>query len=71
MSEAQGFEALQKPLVFAGGRSGRAEDRPSTAAPMRPQAEERVARVWIKPGQGPDTINGRDQEVYFAPRACA
>ncbi|WP_293904961.1 30S ribosomal protein S9 [Phenylobacterium sp.] len=25
-----------------------------------------VARVWIKPGKGVITINGRDQEVYFA-----
>src|SRR3954471_15601301 len=25
-----------------------------------------VARVWIKPGSGKFTINGRDQEVYFA-----
>ena len=25
-----------------------------------------VARVWIKPGKGKITINGRDQEVYFA-----
>ena len=25
-----------------------------------------VARVWIKPGKGQITVNGRDQEVYFA-----
>ncbi|MBC6402998.1 MAG: 30S ribosomal protein S9 [Hyphomonadaceae bacterium] len=25
-----------------------------------------VARVWIKPGNGKVTVNGRDQEVYFA-----
>jgi small subunit ribosomal protein S9 len=25
-----------------------------------------VARVWIKPGKGSITVNGRDQEVYFA-----
>ena len=25
-----------------------------------------VARVWIKPGSGKITVNGRDQEVYFA-----
>jgi small subunit ribosomal protein S9 len=25
-----------------------------------------VARVWIKPGKGQITINGRDQAVYFA-----
>lgn len=25
-----------------------------------------IARVWIKPGHGKVTINGRDQETYFA-----
>jgi small subunit ribosomal protein S9 len=25
-----------------------------------------VARVWLKPGSGKITINGRDQETYFA-----
>ena len=25
-----------------------------------------VARVWIKPGTGKITVNGRDQEIYFA-----
>jgi small subunit ribosomal protein S9 len=25
-----------------------------------------VARVWIKPGTGKITVNGRDQSVYFA-----
>ena len=25
-----------------------------------------IARVWLKPGTGKITINGRDQEVYFA-----
>jgi hypothetical protein len=30
-----------------------------------------IARVWIKPGSGRITINGRDQEIYFArPRAA-
>jgi small subunit ribosomal protein S9 len=28
--------------------------------------KDAVARVWIKPGSGKVTINGRDQEVYFA-----
>jgi small subunit ribosomal protein S9 len=25
-----------------------------------------IARVWLKPGKGTITINGRDQETYFA-----
>ena len=28
--------------------------------------KDAVARVWIKPGKGTITINGRDQETYFA-----
>jgi small subunit ribosomal protein S9 len=25
-----------------------------------------IARVWVKPGTGKITINGRDQQIYFA-----
>ncbi|MDP5103273.1 MAG: 30S ribosomal protein S9 [Erythrobacter sp.] len=28
--------------------------------------KDAVARVWVKPGTGKITINGRDQETYFA-----
>ena len=28
--------------------------------------KDAVARVWLKPGTGRITVNGRDQEVYFA-----
>ena len=28
--------------------------------------KDAVARVWVNPGTGKITINGRDQEVYFA-----
>ena len=28
--------------------------------------KDAVARVWIKPGSGKVTVNGRDQEIYFA-----
>ena len=28
--------------------------------------KDAVSRVWIKPGTGKITVNGRDQEVYFA-----
>lgn len=51
----------------------------ATAAPIRePQIDaygrsyatgrrkNAVARVWVKPGSGKITINGKDQEVYFA-----
>ena len=28
--------------------------------------KDAIARVWVKPGSGKITINGRDQEIYFA-----
>jgi small subunit ribosomal protein S9 len=28
--------------------------------------KDAVARVWVKPGSGKITVNGRDQSVYFA-----
>jgi small subunit ribosomal protein S9 len=51
---------------------------PENAAPAEPKIDAQgrsyatgkrknaIARVWIKPGKGSITINGRDQEVYFA-----
>jgi small subunit ribosomal protein S9 len=66
MSETQGFEALQglssnpqaapaEPKIDAQGRA--------YATGKRKNA---IAKVWIKPGKGTITINGRDQEIYFA-----
>ena len=67
MAESQGFEALagmsataeaQAPAVQKIDAQGRAY-----ATGKRKNA---IARVWIKPGKGSITINGRDQEIYFA-----
>jgi small subunit ribosomal protein S9 len=67
MSEAQGFDALAS-----------LSSNPEAAAPAEPKIDAQgrayatgkrknaIARVWIKPGKGTITINGRDQEVYFA-----
>jgi small subunit ribosomal protein S9 len=64
---AEGFEALRglgsaaqeevvrEPKIDAQGRA--------YATGKRKNA---VARVWIKPGKGEITINGRDQAIYFA-----
>jgi small subunit ribosomal protein S9 len=67
-TEATGFDALKglgtqaveeavirEPKIDAQGRA--------YATGKRKNA---VARVWIKPGKGKITINGRDQEIYFA-----
>jgi small subunit ribosomal protein S9 len=66
MTDTHGFAALQSlssnPTQVAAepqiDKDGRAY-----ATGKRKNA---VARVWIKPGKGQVTINGRDQEVYFA-----
>ncbi|WP_269713488.1 30S ribosomal protein S9 [Caulobacter sp. NIBR2454] len=67
MTDTQGFEALAS-----------LSSNPEAAAPREPQIDQygrayatgkrknAVARVWIKPGTGKITVNGRDQEVYFA-----
>jgi small subunit ribosomal protein S9 len=52
---------------------------PAEQAPLREQQldkhgrayatgrrKDAIARVWLKPGSGRITINGREQEVYFA-----
>jgi small subunit ribosomal protein S9 len=52
---------------------------PVSTMPLRPQEidslgrayatgrrKDAVARVWVKPGTGKITVNGRDQETYFA-----
>lgn len=52
-------EALEKPLpepkIDAHGRSYATGKR-----------KDAIARVWIKPGKGKITVNGRDSQVYFA-----
>jgi len=68
MSETHGLEAL-KSLASDAGQAAPArepqidKDGRAYATGKRKNA---VARVWIKPGRGKITINGRDQETYFA-----
>jgi small subunit ribosomal protein S9 len=67
MSEPQGLEALAAIAtpsadVVVHERKVDAQGR-SYATGKRKNA---IARVWIKPGKGKITINGRDQEIYFA-----
>ena len=68
MSETQGFEALQ-------GLGTAPVEAPVLREPQIDQygrayatgkRKNAVARVWIKPGKGKITVNGRDQEIYFA-----
>jgi small subunit ribosomal protein S9 len=64
----RGMDALQA-LATPGAESA-ASRAPVRDAQGRSYAtgkrKNAVARVWIKPGKGKITINGRDQEVYFA-----
>ena len=65
--------------IAAGVPQGDAAEIARVAAPLREREidaqgrsyatgrrKDAVARVWVKPGTGKITINGRDQEVYFA-----
>ena len=68
MTDTHGLQALQS----------LSSNPDPDAAPREPQIDKdgrayatgkrknAVARVWIKPGRGKITINGRDQEIYFA-----
>ena len=68
MAENQGFDAL------AGMGTTAAEAAPVYERKVDAQGrayatgkrKNAIARVWIKPGKGKITVNGRDQEVYFA-----
>jgi small subunit ribosomal protein S9 len=67
MAENQGFEALQS--LASGAQSAPVHVRKVDAqgrAYATGKRKNAIARVWIKPGKGQITINGRDQEVYFA-----
>ena len=68
MSDTHGLEALQSlsstPAAEAAVREPVIDKHGRAYATGK--RKNAVARVWIKPGKGSITINGRDQEVYFA-----
>jgi small subunit ribosomal protein S9 len=70
MSETQTLTDLQDLGAAAVAAVAAAPVEPKVDAQGRAYAtgrrKESVARVWIKPGSGRFTINGRDQDVYFA-----
>jgi small subunit ribosomal protein S9 len=72
MAESQGLEALRAlvPGAAQADAAAAAAAEPKRDAQGRAYAtgkrKNAVARVWIKPGRGKVTINGRDQEIYFA-----
>ena len=71
---AQGAAAAETPEAVAAAPAPQAPTMPLRAQELDKfgrayatgRRKDAVARVWLKPGTGKITINGRDQEVYFA-----
>jgi small subunit ribosomal protein S9 len=82
MADTDTVQSLSDLKDLEGAPEGGAETSAMPAAPTAPlrdqeldkqgrayatgRRKDAVARVWIKPGSGKVTVNGRDQEVYFA-----
>jgi small subunit ribosomal protein S9 len=73
MAETQPRTLQDLRTLGAGGTARPAEDAP--AKPLKDQLgrsyatgkrKNAIARVWVKPGTGKVTVNGRDILVYFA-----
>ena len=69
-TELSSFAELKKAPVGAASQTPAPIREKEVDAQGRAYATGRrknaVARVWVKPGTGKITINGRDQTVYFA-----
>ena len=72
MAEDNKFGELKTTLIKA--KTNKPEDAVKTdnkrdakgRAYATGRRKESVARVWIKPGSGKITVNGRDEKTYFA-----
>jgi small subunit ribosomal protein S9 len=60
VAEASGVPAPEVPVVVEPMRDAQGR------AYATGKRKDAVARVWIKPGSGKITVNGRTEEVYFA-----
>ena len=65
-SEATGFDALKGLGTQAEAPVHERKVDAQGRAYATGKRKNAIARVWVKPGKGRITINGRDQEVYFA-----
>jgi len=68
---AAGKDAAEKAVKIAPDAAPQKEERkpkidPQGRAYGTGRRKDAVARVWIKPGKGTVTVNGRDQSIYFA-----
>ncbi len=70
VTRGQGFDALASMSSNPEALSQAVVYEPKIDAQGRAYAtgkrKNAIARVWIKPGRGAITINGRDQQIYFA-----
>ncbi len=60
----QGAQTAQQPAPAASEAKPRLD--PQGRAYATGKRKNAVARVWIKPGSGKITVNGRDSPIYFA-----
>jgi small subunit ribosomal protein S9 len=71
MSDTHGFEALRE---LEGAAPPPREEAPLREQKLDPfgrayatgKRKNAIARVWLKPGKGDVTVNGKSLEVYFA-----
>ena len=75
MAETQTLADLKNVMDGTAGEAGAAVDTSTLPEPKIDELgrsyatgkrKNSIARVWIKPGNGKVTVNGRDQEIYFA-----
>ena len=70
VTRGQGFDALASLSSNPSALSEAVMREPKIDSQGRAYAtgkrKNAIARVWIKPGHGRITVNGRDQEIYFA-----
>ena len=66
MTDTHGLEALRSLASDATDASREPKIDQHGRAYATGKRKNAIARVWIRPGRGLITINGRDQETYFA-----
>lgn len=76
--EIKSLDALKDAVAGAAAARPAADSETAVAAPRTPQRDalgrayatgkrkNAIARVWIKPGSGKVTVNGKPMEEYFA-----
>ncbi|MEW4468752.1 30S ribosomal protein S9 [Parasphingorhabdus sp. JC815] len=79
LKDIAGDAVVAAPAPASEGAATETAEPPVSTTPLREQEldqygrayatgrrKDAVARVWVKPGKGKITVNGRDQAVYFA-----